>query len=68
MNTTSITLPNELFSIKSVSTLKILGITFDKKVEYKEHFKQVLKSASQRLYILRVLKNVMTKIGIMEYL
>jgi hypothetical protein len=62
MNTTSITLPNELFSIKSVSTLKILGITFDKKLEYKEHFKQVLKSASQRLYILRVLKNVMTKL------
>ena len=59
-NTSSCILPSELFSIKAVSTLKILGVTFDQKLNFNEHFKEVLKCASRRLYFLRVLKNIMS--------
>ena len=62
INTSSCILPNEIFSMKSVSTLKILGVTFDKNLDFKVHFKQILKCATLQLYILRVLKNVMSKL------
>ena len=49
-------LPSEMYGIQAVSTLKLLGVTFDVKLDFKEHFIDILKRASQRLYFLRILK------------
>jgi hypothetical protein len=54
-------LPNSIMGIKSCQNLKILGITFNEKLCFKDHFNLVLKRASQRLYFLRVLKNYYNK-------
>jgi len=45
-----------MYGIQAVSTLKLLGVTFDVKLDFKEHFIDILKRASQRLYFLRILK------------
>jgi hypothetical protein len=52
---------NNIFSIKVCETLKLLGVTFDQKLDFNEHFSLILKRAAQRLYFLRVLKNIYTK-------
>lgn len=56
-NTYTCILPTEIFSIKAVTTLKILGVTFQKNLNFEEHFKLIVRRASQRLYFLRILKN-----------
>lgn len=50
-------LPLELLSIKSVETIKLLGVTFSKTMDFKLHFKDIIKRASQRLYYLRIMKS-----------
>lgn len=54
-------LPHELYSIKSCTCLKLLGVTFNENLDFKEHFKIVIKKASQRLYFLRILRGTHTK-------
>jgi hypothetical protein len=55
-------LPHEFFSIKCCSILKLLGVTLNEHLNFKDHFEFVLKKASQRLYFLRILKPYRTKI------
>jgi hypothetical protein len=54
-------LPTEFLSIKSVYLLKLLGVTFTSEMTFKEHFYEVIKKSSQRLYYLRVMKPYLTK-------
>ena len=58
-------LPHEIFSIKANYTLKILGVIFDPKLNFEEHFNLVVKRASQRLHFLLVLQQIyhMTNYG-----
>jgi len=54
-------LPNSIMGIKACQNLKLLGITFNEQLCFKDHFNLILKRASQRLYYLRVLKNYYCK-------
>ena len=60
-NTSACILPTEIFSVKAVTVLKVLGVTFEKNLTFEEHFKSVVRRASQRLYFLRILKDTLTK-------
>ena len=51
-----ITLPN----VSVVDELKILGVIFNRRLNWSSHCDTIVKNASRRLYILRVLKNVVT--------
>ena len=53
--------PTEFLSIKTVSNIKLLGVTFNQNLTFNEHFTNILTKANQRLYILRMLKRIMTK-------
>ena len=54
-------LPNNIFGINTCKNLTLLGITFNENLCFKDHFNQILKRATQRLYFLRVLKTYYTK-------
>ena len=49
-------LPNNLFGIETCNSLKLLGVTFNDKLNFKDHFTEILRHTAQRLYFLRILK------------
>ena len=60
-STTLCLLPHDIFGITVCKTLKLLGVTFNERLDFAEHFNLVLKCASQRLHFLRVLKPIYSK-------
>ena len=54
-------LETDIYSSLFVDNLKILGLIFDNKLKWKSHVNQIIKITSQRLYALRVLKNIMKR-------
>ena len=54
-------LPVILPNVVSVKKLKILGVTFNDKLQWSLHCDSVVKNASRRLYVLRVLRNVISR-------
>ena len=44
--------------LENVSVLKILGLWFNDKLTWTDHFNFILKKLSQRLYVLRILKSM----------
>ena len=46
--------------VSFVKDLKILGVTFDERLNWNTHCDLVVKNASKQLYVLRVLKNVVS--------
>jgi hypothetical protein len=54
-------LPNEIMNIKRFETAKLLGITFNERMSFADHFDEVITKACQRLHILRILKRCLTK-------
>ena len=49
--------PVQLHNVSCVSSLRILGVTFNKKCTWSDHIDYVLRVSSRRMYPLRVLKN-----------
>ena len=49
-----------LSDFQNVRSLKILGVLFNEKLAWCDHVNFVVKTASQRLYILRILKRTGT--------
>jgi hypothetical protein len=47
-------------NLDNVSVLKILGLLFNNKLNWSDHFDFVIKKVSSRLYVLRVLKSIMS--------
>jgi hypothetical protein len=43
-------------SLENVTTLKILGLLFNNRLTWSDHFHFIVKKMSQRLYVLRILK------------
>jgi len=52
-------LPSKINDISAVDTIKLLGVIMDPTLTFTTHFNQIIKRASQRLHILRVLKPMM---------
>ena len=48
-------------TIPVVHSLKILGVTWNDKLSWCNHFNEILKLSSQRLFVVRTLKSVLTK-------
>ena len=48
-------------NIELVNELKILGVHWNNKLTWERHFEKVMRLCSQRLYVIRVLKSVLTK-------
>lgn len=46
--------------LENVSALRILGLWFNDKLTWTNHFCYILKKLSQRLYVLRILKSLLT--------
>lgn len=46
-------------AIEEVNDLKILGVHWNNKLTWDKHFHKIIKSCSQRLYIIRILKRVL---------
>ena len=53
--------PVSLPNVAIVKELKILGVVFDQQLNWSSHCDAVVKNASRRLYILRLLKNVISR-------
>ena len=53
-------------NIEVTPTLRVLGITFNKQLNWIDHFEQVILSASRRLHILRSLKPLVPKVKLVE--
>ena len=47
-------------TIKSASSVRLLGITIDSKLNYKEHINNIIKKSYHKLYVLRKLKKFLT--------
>jgi len=47
-------------SVPVVSELKILGVSWNDKLSWDGHFREIFKAASQRLFVIRTLKSVLT--------
>ena len=59
-NTDSHTLQMGDITTKSVSSLILLGITIDSKLNFKEHIRNIIKQAYYKLYALRRLRKFLT--------
>ena len=46
-------------AIEVVDDIKILGVHWDNRLTWEKHFDKIIKSCSQRLYIIRILKRVL---------
>lgn len=53
--------PVVLSDVSIVKELKILGVTWNEHLTWNTHVNNVVKSASRRLYLLRLLKNVVSR-------
>ena len=51
----------ELPGVTLVDSIRILGVTFDSRASWSLHFNTVVKSASQRFYLLRLLRPCLSK-------
>ena len=54
-------LPVILPNVTVVKELRILGVIFTERLNWSHHCDSIIKSASRRLYVLRVLRNVSTR-------
>ena len=59
-NTGSHTLQIGDITRKSVSSVTLLGITIDSKLNFKEHINNIIKKAHYKLYALRRLRKFLT--------
>ena len=59
-NTGSQTLQISDITIKSASSVRLLGITIDLKLNYKKHINNIVKKSYYKLYALRKLKTFLT--------
>ena len=53
--------PVHLPDVSFVKSLKILGVTFNEKLDWNDHCTYIVKNALKRLYVLRVLKNFVSR-------
>ena len=53
--------PNVYPDVDVVEELKILGVTWNSSLTWNSHFSKVLRFSSQRLYVIRTLKPLMSK-------
>jgi len=58
VNLSNIPLPS-VPSLKNVSSLKILGLIFNEKLTWSDHFDFMIAKLSRRLYVLRILRQLM---------
>ena len=58
INVTNNTLPS-VSNMDNVGSLKLLGLTFNEKLNWTDHFKNIVAKLSKQLYVLRILKRLL---------